>query len=49
MLPLYFPRHLVEEKEALPLLPEDVGNEFGETVIEERKVRAVSCRVYCFN
>jgi len=38
-LPLYFPRckqDLLLEKEELP---RDVGNEFGETVIEERKIR----------
>jgi len=39
VLPLYFPRckqDLLLEKEELP---RDVGNEFGETVIEERKIR----------
>jgi hypothetical protein len=39
VLPLYCPRNkqeLLLEKEELP---RDVGNEFGETVIEERKIR----------
>eukprot|EP01129_Flabellula_baltica_P011969 TRINITY_DN5337_c0_g1_i1.p1 TRINITY_DN5337_c0_g1~~TRINITY_DN5337_c0_g1_i1.p1 ORF type:complete len:277 (-),score=76.60 TRINITY_DN5337_c0_g1_i1:707-1537(-) len=39
ILPLYFPRSHAEEKHALEELPRDTGNEFGETVIEERKIR----------
>jgi len=39
VLPLYFPRNTIEQERARDLLPEDTGNEFGETVIEERKIR----------
>eukprot|EP00003_Mantamonas_plastica_P028026 TRINITY_DN6189_c0_g1_i4.p1 TRINITY_DN6189_c0_g1~~TRINITY_DN6189_c0_g1_i4.p1 ORF type:complete len:372 (-),score=75.02 TRINITY_DN6189_c0_g1_i4:594-1709(-) len=39
IIPLYFPRSSQEEEEALDKLPKDVGNEFGETVIEERNIR----------
>lgn len=39
ILPLYFPRSSEEESKVMSLLPEDTGNENGETVIEERKIR----------
>lgn len=39
VLPLYFPRNKVEQYRAVALLPEDVGNESGETVVAERQVR----------
>ncbi|XP_065838311.1 protein GDAP2 homolog [Oscarella lobularis] len=39
LLPLYFPRTSEEETVALSLLPDDIGNEEGEPVIEERKIR----------
>eukprot|EP01130_Rhizamoeba_saxonica_P014052 TRINITY_DN6084_c0_g1_i1.p1 TRINITY_DN6084_c0_g1~~TRINITY_DN6084_c0_g1_i1.p1 ORF type:complete len:488 (-),score=99.54 TRINITY_DN6084_c0_g1_i1:38-1501(-) len=39
ILPLYFPRSEREENIAKEELPRDVGNEFGETVVEERKIR----------
>lgn len=39
ILPMYFPRSEEEETKMAPLLPEDTGNELGETVIEERKIR----------
>jgi hypothetical protein len=39
LLPLYFPRSAEEEIMAERLLPEDTGNEWGETVVEERKIR----------
>lgn len=39
MLPLYFPRSLAEERESLPLLPEDIGNAEGEPVVPERQIR----------
>jgi len=39
VLPLYCPRNESEETAAIRLLPEDTGNEYGETVIEERKIR----------
>ena len=39
VLPLYFPRTKDEQYRAVPLLPEDVGNEVGETVVAERQVR----------
>jgi hypothetical protein len=40
--PLYFPRTNEELLAALEKLPEDVGNETGETVIAERKIRISS-------
>ena len=36
---LYFPRNDAELKSAAAMLPEDCGNEWGETVIEERTIR----------
>jgi len=39
LLPLYFPRNRQEEIHAVNNLPGDVGNEFGETVIQERSIR----------
>eukprot|EP01126_Amoeba_proteus_P004246 TRINITY_DN11429_c0_g1_i1.p1 TRINITY_DN11429_c0_g1~~TRINITY_DN11429_c0_g1_i1.p1 ORF type:complete len:443 (-),score=99.64 TRINITY_DN11429_c0_g1_i1:435-1763(-) len=39
ILPLYFPRNVREEIYSKTELPRDVGNSFGETVIEERKIR----------
>ncbi|KAL5010400.1 hypothetical protein ScPMuIL_012705 [Solemya velum] len=39
ILPLYFPRNPKEEKVAISLLPEDIGNEMGEPVIAERQIR----------
>nr|KAG5694500.1 hypothetical protein BaRGS_014231 [Batillaria attramentaria] len=39
ILPLYFPRSIKEEEEAMSLLPEDIGNEDGEPVIQERQIR----------
>ncbi|RDX85875.1 Protein GDAP2-like protein, partial [Mucuna pruriens] len=39
LLPLYFPRDKQEEEMALTKLPADVGDENGETVIDERKIR----------
>ncbi|CAJ1931959.1 unnamed protein product [Sphenostylis stenocarpa] len=39
LLPLYFPRDKQEELMALARLPADVGDENGETVIDERKIR----------
>ena len=39
MLPLYFPRDKQEEETAVSKLPADVGDENGETVIDERKIR----------
>ncbi|GFP87319.1 protein gdap2 homolog [Phtheirospermum japonicum] len=39
LLPLYFPRDKLEEEMALSKLPADVGDENGETVIDERKIR----------
>lgn len=39
MLPLYFPRDKIEEEIAISKLPADVGDENGETVIDERKIR----------
>lgn len=39
ILPLYFPRSIREETLAIKRLPEDTGNELGETVFEERKIR----------
>ena len=39
LLPLYFPRDQNEEEIAAVKLPSDVGDENGETVISERKIR----------
>ncbi|XP_047321826.1 protein GDAP2 homolog [Impatiens glandulifera] len=39
LLPLYFPRDQHEEEVAILKLPADVGDENGETVIVERKIR----------
>ncbi|XP_008785270.2 protein GDAP2 homolog isoform X1 [Phoenix dactylifera] len=39
LLPLYFPRDEHEEEIAVSKLPADVGDENGETVIDERKIR----------
>ncbi|KAL3636210.1 hypothetical protein CASFOL_020757 [Castilleja foliolosa] len=39
LLPLYFPRDKLEEEMARLKLPADVGDENGETVIDERKIR----------
>ncbi|CAA0833059.1 appr-1-p processing enzyme family protein [Striga hermonthica] len=39
LLPLYFPRDKLEEEIAISKLPADVGDENGETVIDERKIR----------
>eukprot|EP01028_Stygiella_incarcerata_P001263 TRINITY_DN1203_c1_g2_i4.p1 TRINITY_DN1203_c1_g2~~TRINITY_DN1203_c1_g2_i4.p1 ORF type:complete len:509 (-),score=128.13 TRINITY_DN1203_c1_g2_i4:154-1680(-) len=39
LLPLYFPRTEEEELIARSLLPEDIGNKFGESVVKERKIR----------
>ncbi|CAN8235979.1 unnamed protein product [Cochlearia groenlandica] len=39
LLPLYFPRDEHEEEVAITKLPADVGDENGETVIDERKIR----------
>ncbi|KAF5449553.1 hypothetical protein F2P56_029985 [Juglans regia] len=39
LLPLYFPRDKHEEEVAISKLPSDVGDENGETIIDERKIR----------
>ncbi|CAL9109390.1 unnamed protein product [Musa textilis] len=39
LLPLYFPRDKHEEEIAVSKLPADVGDENGETIIDERKIR----------
>ncbi|KAJ7953877.1 appr-1-p processing enzyme family protein [Quillaja saponaria] len=39
LLPLYFPRDKHEEEVAFSNLPADVGDENGETIIDERKIR----------
>lgn len=39
LLPLYFPRDEHEEEVAISKLPADVGDENGETTIDERKIR----------
>jgi hypothetical protein len=39
LLPLYFPRDAYEEQVGATKLPTDVGDENGETVISERKIR----------
>ena len=42
LLPLYFPRTEEEEAFTRSLLPKDVGNEWGETIIQERTIRIMS-------
>lgn len=42
ILPLYFPRSEQEEEKAKTLLNRDLGDEFGEPIIEERKIRISS-------
>jgi O-acetyl-ADP-ribose deacetylase (regulator of RNase III) len=39
ILPLYFPRNEAELTHALAHLPADTGNEYGETVVQERTIR----------
>jgi len=39
---MYCPRNKEEEREAVAKLPEDTGNELGETVVEERMIRISS-------
>ncbi|DBA04137.1 TPA: hypothetical protein N0F65_004245 [Lagenidium giganteum] len=39
VLPLYFPRTPTEEAKTSTLLSRDLGDEFGEPIIEERKIR----------
>ncbi|CAN6470138.1 unnamed protein product [Victoria cruziana] len=39
LLPLYFPRDKHEEEVAVSKLPADIGDENGDTVIDERKIR----------
>ncbi|XP_062111343.1 uncharacterized protein LOC133822899 isoform X1 [Humulus lupulus] len=39
LLPLYFPRDKHEEEVSISKLPADVGDENGETIIDERKIR----------
>ena len=38
-LPLYFPRSKEEEEESRKVLPSDLGNEWGELVLNERTIR----------
>ncbi|XP_070567431.1 protein GDAP2 homolog isoform X2 [Ptychodera flava] len=42
VLPLYFPRNKDEEQWAVSRLPNDVGNENGEPIIEERQIRILT-------
>lgn len=39
VLPLYFPRTEEEEREVLPKVPENVGNERGESLMSHRDIR----------
>ncbi|XP_031490536.1 uncharacterized protein LOC116257716 isoform X2 [Nymphaea colorata] len=39
LLPLYFPRDKHEEEMSISNLPADIGDENGDTVIDERKIR----------
>jgi BRCT domain type II-containing protein len=39
LMPLYFPRTDAEHAEAVARLPLDCGDEWGETMVEERKIR----------
>ncbi|XP_078001446.1 protein GDAP2 homolog isoform X2 [Glandiceps talaboti] len=42
VLPLYFPRSKAEEQWAVDELPQDVGNETGEPIIQERQIRIMT-------
>ena len=42
---LYFPRNAEEERTALSDLPADIGNEMGEPVVEDRKIRIESGKI----
>ena len=42
LMPLYFPRTEKEELITRSMLPENVGNEWGETIIQERSIRIMS-------
>lgn len=39
LTPLYFPRSKNEEMSSMEKLPQDLGNTFGEPIIEDRKIR----------
>ena len=39
VMPLYFPRTKDEEELAAKVLPADLGDEFGEPIIQERMIR----------
>lgn len=39
MFPLYFPRSVLEEAYSISELPEDTGNDLGESFVEERRIR----------
>ena len=39
LMPLYFPRSLEEQENALYLLPKDIGDENGQPVLPERQIR----------
>jgi O-acetyl-ADP-ribose deacetylase (regulator of RNase III) len=39
VLPVYFPRTTEEQDWATPIIPADIGDEFGEPVISERVIR----------
>ena len=45
LLPLYFPRNKSEEEMARSKLPQDVGDENGETNISERRIRITALPV----
>lgn len=42
IMPLYFPRTLVEQNRSASLLPNDVGDEWGDTFINERRIPITS-------
>lgn len=38
ILPLYFPRTLAEKRRSIQELPQDIGNEYEEPIVEDRKI-----------
>jgi hypothetical protein len=48
LMRVYFPRTQSEYESASRILPEDCGNEWGETVIEERVIRVSKLGLYYY-
>ena len=48
VMPLYFPRDAMEAKASEDTLPEDTGNEIGEKIIDERKIKIMDFNASVF-